>query len=364
MNDVILRIYGVVVLSLAMILPAQAQTSMFLENFNGGAADWADESYSGATHHASGGHDGGAYISVIVDIDTTSGGSLGMGGYTAARCADGPSLAPLLSCSGGNFNGDWWFTDGVQVLRFWFRHNSTKGGGIIPQIRLAIPSNTPGGSGILAAVPANVWTMLTLPIDTQSPEWDSQWGALIPDAVRVLRNVGRIQPGYFIDPDDPVYIESGVTFEIDDVEILGSTSMTADVVQVGELHPGHSGPPHSINTDSARARVLGSSILAGDPVDIDVSDIVAGTVRIGRLGGASNYSNYSVNHDSDGLTDAEFRSYVYDSIGHRNDDGSFGSCVGTWAMPTTMPLRAELISGEIIAGEDLTINAACQKGCH
>ena len=108
MNDVILRIYGVVVLSLAMVLPAQAQTSIFLENFNGGAEDWADESYSGATHHASGGHDGGAYISVIVDIDTTSGGSLGgatgKGVGTAGirgRFTEGPAgrLASLPSSS-------------------------------------------------------------------------------------------------------------------------------------------------------------------------------------------------------------------------------------------------------------------------
>jgi hypothetical protein len=364
MNDIILRGFGGAVLLLTIILPAQAQTLIYLENFNGGTADWADESYSGATYNVSGGHDGGAYISVNVDIDTTGGGAQGLGGYTAARCSDGPSQAPGLNCSGGNFNGNWYFTEGVQVLRFWFRHNSTKPGGIVPQVRVAIPSNSPGGSALFSAVPANNWTQLTLPIDPQSSEWDSQWGSVIPDAVKVLKNVGRLQPGFFIDPNDAVYIENGVTFDLDDVEILGSPSLTADVVSVGELHPGHEGPPHSINTDSARARVLGASILAGDPVDIDVSDIVAGTVRIGRLGGAINYSNYSVDHDSDGNTDAEFRSYVYDSTGHRNDDGSFGSCAGTWAMPTTMPLRAELISGEIIAGEDLTINAACNKACH
>ena len=362
--------------ALAVGLPAQAQTSIYLENFAGGAADWVDADYNPATHNASGGHNGGAYISVNVDIDTTGGGNFG--GYTAARCASGAPSGPAagLNCSGDNFAGDWYFVDGVQILRFWFRHNSAKPGGIIPQVRVAVPFNSPGGSGLFSAVPANTWTQITLPIDPQASEWDDQWGSLMPDAVAVLRNIGRIQPGFFVDPNDPVYIENNVTFDIDDVEILGTTSLEAQVISPGTLHPKHDGRDPNPNTsggmfpdDDVRVAVYGSSTSAGDPVDIDTDDIIAASVRVGRRGGDTSGtsgpgSSYGLNRDGDGLDDAEFRSLMSNSIGDKDGPTGGDSCFNTFNEPSTLPLRAELTTGEIIAGEDTSISVNCSAPCH
>ena len=199
-------------MAFAVAVSAQAQTLIAEEDFEGGAADWVDEARSAVTHFASGGHDGGAYISVTDDIDTSGGGFLG--GYIVARCAVAPSQLPSQNCSGGIFVGDWYFVDGVQELRFWFRHNSTKPGGLIPSMRVATTGNTPGGSGIYPAIPPNTWTQITVLIDPQSSEWDENWGSLVPNAVQVFSDVGRLQPGYFVDPGDPTYTESNVTFDI------------------------------------------------------------------------------------------------------------------------------------------------------
>ena len=362
------------ILAFAVALPAQAQSLIFSENFNGGAADWRDSTYALATHHASGGVANGAYISVPVDIDTTGGGQ--MGGYTAARCTSGAPNPPAagITCSSGSFTGDWWFNDGVQELRLWFRHNSAKPGGIIPQIRVAIPFNSPGGSAIFPAVPANTWTQLVIPIDPADGIWDPSWGSLNPDAVTVLRNVGRIQPGFFVDPNDPVYIENGVTFDIDNVSIWGSTSLTAEVISPETLHPRHDGrdpspTPGVFPDDDVRAIVLGYSTAVGDPVDIDTDDIIAASVRIGRLGGdgtgtAGPAAQYNQNYDGDGLDDAEFRSLMSASIGGRDEPGGGDNCFATWTEPTSLPLRAELTTGEIIAGEDTTITTNCFQPCH
>lgn len=366
-------------LGAVLAIPAQGQTLIFEEDFEGGAADWADVTYSVATHNPSGGHDGGAYISVTADIDTTSGGNFG--GYTVARCADGPNQAPLLSCSGGGFVGDWYFGDfspfrAVQVLSFWFRHNSAKPGGIIPQVRVAVAGNQRGGSGVFPVVlnknsvaGNNGWTKLVLEIDPQNPEWDSNWGQLVPNAVEILRRVGRIQPGYYVDPNDPVYSESGVTFEIDDVQILGTTSIPAVVSldlpagnKKNKIHPHHNGPSAIAGLDDPIPVVVyGASIGAGDPNNLNTDNIDSSTVRVGILGGPQNgFMNgqavgpdYNLDEDSDGQDDARFATKTSTSgydCAYLEDD--------------TVALRGELTTGEIVAGEVAGVSFDCNAGCH
>ncbi len=371
------RVAGLLLFGFVMGLPAHAQTSIFLEDFSGGSADWRAEDYTTtATYNASGGHDGGDYISISYDIDTSSNGAQGLGGYVTHRCPSGAPSGPAvgINCSGGGFTGDWYLTGGVQTVRFWFRHNSAKPGGLIPIVRIAIPFNSPGGSATFAAVPANTWTLLSAPLDTQDPIWDPAWGAGVPDAVGVFTNVGRIQPGIFVEPADPDYFENGVTLDIDDVEILGTTSLTAQVVVPGQLHPRHDGPLAATGlNDDVRVRVLGSSTAAGDPVDIDTDDIIAASVRLGRIGGDGTGTSgtpavYNQNFDSDGLDDAQFRSLMSNALGTR--DAAFptftGNCTGSPLAPnfSSVELRAELTTGEVIAGEDTSINSNCEAACH
>lgn len=348
-------------------LPGE-QVSIFLEDFESGIADWADVDYVVASQVASGGHDGGAYGSASIDIDTTSGGAQGLGGYTAMRCGVAPSQNPALNCSAGGFIGDWYFTEGVQVLKMYFRHNSAKPGGIIPQVRVATPGNTPGGSAIFPAVQANTWTLLEVPLDTADPLWDPTWGAVIPDATKIFRNVGRVQLGYFIDPSDPLYQENSVTFDIDDVEIRGVATLTAEIRSKGSIHPHHDGSASAVAglNDPVRARVLGALQSAGDPADIPTANIVQSTVRIGPIGGAATTGSYGLNEDNDGIADAEFTSPMSAAVGDTYFSGTAVRCIeGVFGDPLTkLALRAELTSGEIVAGEDLSLSVNCDAVCH
>jgi hypothetical protein len=352
---------------------------IFEEDFEDGASDWAGGSYGAATGVISGGHDGGAYVSVIEDIDSSSGGD--DGGYAIMRCAVAPDWEALQDCSDGNFTGDWYFTDGVQELRFWFRHDSAAVGGIQPAIRVTTPDDTPAGLAVFSAIPANTWTQLSVEIDPQDPAWDSNWGASagvsVADAVAVFRDVGRLQPSIYFDPGDSAYIESSVTFDIDDVQIWGvNTTLPAvvDTVTSGSgghghthraIHPHHDGGPDAVSglDDPVRLMVYSASTDVGDAVDLNPDNIVASSVRIGRLGGShTDGEELSDDHDSDGLDDLEFSALTGDAFGRATL--AEGSCQATWSKPNEVAFRAELITGEIVAGEDTVIARGCNAGCH
>ena len=354
----------------------------FKEDFEGGTSDWGNGSWGAATWISSGGHDNGAYISASEDIDTSGDGEFSDGYYVAARCAVVPDWAPSQNCSEGNFTGDWYFTGGIMELRFWFRHNSTKPGGIVPAVRIATSDNSSAGLAVFSAVAANTWTELTVEIDPQDPAWDSNWGASagisVPDAVAVFSDVGRLQVGYYIDPNDPVYTESNVTFDIDDVQTWGvdTIPVVVDVITDGGshghghthrmVHPHHDGGPDAVTglDDPVRLMVFGASTGVGDPVDLDTDEIVASSVRIGRLGGShiDGKEIFGLDHDADGLDDAEFEALTGDAFGR----AAFaeGSCQAAWAKPDTVEFRAELTSGEIIAGEDIVFDSYCNASCH
>ena len=339
----------------------QAQSLVAIEDFEGGDGDWVDADRNTVTYNAAGGHDGGAYISVTDNIDTSSGGNFGA--FTQFRCAVAPSQLPSQDCSSGAFVGNWYLEDGIQELRFWFRHNSTKAGGMQPTIRVAIPGNQVGGSGVFPAIPANTWTQIVLPIDPQDSAWDPRWGSLAPNAVQVLKNVGRLQPGIYFDPNDPVYSESGVTFDLDDVEIYGSPSVTAEInllrAQPGNvvLHPHHDGGPNAVNglNDPIRVAIFGALVTAGDPVDFDTDDIIASSLRLGQLGGSSTATFYNRPIDSDGIDDVRANTLT-------GDTGM--NCVFPSSEPTDFAVRGELTTGEVFAGVDESISYNCNAQCH
>jgi hypothetical protein len=345
------------ILSVFGFTQAQAQSILSQETFSGGDADWVNYDYNSVTHNASGGRDGGAYISVTEDVSTAD-PNLYLGAKANFRCANNPSQAPGLSCSGGIFTGDWWVGRGVQELRFWFRHNSTKPGGLQPFVRLATPNNAVGASAFIGSpIPPNTWTQVTLDIDTQNPEFDSQWGALVPSAMVPLRNVGRIQPGWYIDPDGPAYSESNVTFDIDDVELRGTTLIPAVVDQKGTLHPRHNGSASAIAglNDPFNLFIYGASTAAGDPVNLNTDNIRNTTIRVGQLGGVRQSVLKNQDNDNDGIEDARVTVLT----------GSTGmNCDFTWSEPKDLVVRAELTTGEIIAGVDTSIKKNCDAQCH
>ena len=346
-------------------LPAQSQTLIYEADFAAGKEDWQNEARTGVNRLTSGGQDGGAFIRTFADIDTSGGGGNGFGGYTVFRCAVAPSQLPSQNCSSGNFVGDWYLTDGVQELSFWFRHNSGKAGGLEPIVRVATPNNALGGSGIFAAVPANTWTKLTITIDTQDPQWDDNWGSPWPDAVSILDNVGRIQVGYRIDPNDPVYTESNVRFDLDDVSISGGTVLAVEVNQTGTLHPHHNGGPNAIAglNDNFNMTIYGASTGSGDPVTINTNQIVNSSLRIGQLGGVPISVTKGLDlAPSDGLNDA--RATTKTGVGGAGMLGEKNFGCNQFYNPDEIAVRGELSSGEIIAGLDSSLAADCNAQCH
>jgi hypothetical protein len=351
--------------SVMFAAPAYSQTTIHLEDFEGGAADVADVNYVAVSQVASGGQDGGAYVTTSYNIDTAGGGGNNTGGYTVFRCPSNPSQAPALDCSSGNFVGDYYFGIGVQEISFWMRHNSAKAGGLEPIIRVASPNNAVGASAVWPAIPANTWTQLTVPLDPQDPLWDKQWGQLIPDAVNTFDNVARLQFGFFIDPNDPDYTENGVTFDLDDVELAGGTMITAVVdlnTSARPLHPHHNGGPNAVAglNDAVIVEIYGASTGAGDPVDLDTADIDTSSVRLGQIGGAAAVTT-GLNLDGDGINDAGAISNVGSAVGTFADKGDNCSSFG---YPDDMPMRGELTTGEVISGIDGTIATNCNAQCH
>jgi hypothetical protein len=470
-------------------LALRAPPLIFEEDFEGGASDWVSAIVGPGVDDMSGGHDDGAYISFTADIDTSGGGDDGF--YPVARCAVAPASAPSQNCSDGDFNGDWYFTKGVQELRFWFRHNSAKPGGLQPAIRVATPGNWPSGLAVFPAVAAQTWTQNTVQIDLLDPAWDPNWGAYagasVPDAVAVFRDVGRLQVGYYVDPngpaggpsldaiqdqvftpacsfchsggtgsgdlpasldlssasasftslvgveslqvmgvdlvvpgdpdgsyliqkledangiggsqmprnsapldqsviDDvrlwisngPAYAESNATFDFDDVQIRGvdTIPVVVDVITGGgqyghghvhqPIHLNHDGGPDAITglDDRVRLMVFGAATGVGDPVSLDTDDIVASSVRIGRLAGPhiDGEQLFGLDHDADGLDDAEFAVLTGDAFGRAAL--AEGSCQGAWSKPNEVAFRAELATGQIIAGQDWVIPRSCNAQCH
>jgi hypothetical protein len=187
-----------------------------------------------------------------------------------------------------------------------------------------------------------------------------------------------LQLGYYVDPNDPPYTENNVIFDIDDVQTWGVDVIPAVVDVItggGQYGHGHAHQPIHLNhdggldaitglDDSVRLMVFGAATGVGDPVSLDTDDIVASSVRIGRLGGPhiDGEQLFGLDHDADGLDDAEFAVLTGDAFGR----AAFaeGSCQASWANPDTVAFRAELTSGEIIAGEDMVFDSDCNASCH
>ncbi|MBT8422235.1 MAG: hypothetical protein KJP03_03860, partial [Gammaproteobacteria bacterium] len=291
---------------------AGAQTFEYLEDFENGDADWVDFDRNTVTHNATGGHDGGAYISTTRDIVTQPANPFGSG-LIQFRCAIAPSQLPSQNCSDEIFVGDY-IAMPVTELRFWFRHNSVQNQQVF--IRIPTPANTPGASAFVdAPIPPNVWTEMVLDISPTNPEWEPQFGGSTYN--NILSNVGRLQPGVYYDIGVD-YTEPNVTFDIDDVRITG-TGLNAPIriTQQGfadTLHAHHKGQQltsGSLPDDNAIVWVYGQSTAAGDAIDLDASTIDVDTLRFGpgqtAVDAGATQETGGIDLDSDGIDDSRYR---------------------------------------------------------
>jgi hypothetical protein len=295
----------------------------------------------------------GSYIRVTRNIVTDPINSFGSG-LIQFRCEVAPSQAPSLNCSNGIFAGNYTNMQTLQ-LRYWFRHSSTRAGGLKPYVRIPTPANSPAASAILAAIPANTWTEIVIDITPSNPAWDPTFGG--SNYNTIMTNVGRLQPGVYFDVGVN-YTENNVNFDIDDVRITGTAidavaNVEGVLSKTGPIHPHHDGTvssPDEIN-DLIPVTIYGASTTVGDPANLNAANIVPGSVRFARNFApvAAGQTPQFVDDDADGLTDARFRFRT-------------GS-TGITCSDTSTTIDGRLTTGQVFVDSD-SFNKDCNAGCH
>ena len=176
---------------------AAALTTPYTETFTDGLSGWTTGSNPNQIV-ASGGGDGGAYLSTTASPTASAFGSVSV----LFRCES-------AACSDGAFQGDW--RDDL-VFSWYFRHDADIS--LQAYARIAAPSNNPGASAIVSTwVEPNTWTRIDLVIDQSNPAFTSFSGQSF-DAV--FDEVGRVQLGISLPAG---FSGSNLRFDLDGVSI-------------------------------------------------------------------------------------------------------------------------------------------------
>jgi hypothetical protein len=192
--------------ALAMLTVPAAAATFFSEDFSGGNANWRFNTATPLTAVASGGVDGGAYVSHTLTLPAAP---------TASQILF-RAQTPFNS-SGLAYTGNWQSL-GVYEVSAWVRQNT--GQPLVLNARVASEFNFPGASyySAIAPDPANlpsgVWTKLTFDVTPTSPQnvvYETSYG-------EVFSAVGNLQFGINI----PAGLNAGgpFTFDLDRVQIL------------------------------------------------------------------------------------------------------------------------------------------------
>lgn len=205
------KISALVPIALLFVAGPSQAFPLAVETFESGANGWLDVSSAAPTYNATGGHDGGAYISYVGNIATNT-AAFGSA-LINFRCEFGNGCVDGTA-GGPDFGGDW-LAQGVTSFSYWFKHDSDIA--LEAFLRIAPISGVGGGgasaiTGVMVA--PNTWTQITVSIDPSS--FDSAFGG--GNYNTIFQNVGRLQPGIFFD-FGTVYSETGVTFAVDDVQL-------------------------------------------------------------------------------------------------------------------------------------------------
>ncbi len=194
------------VLTFALGFTATAQASLPIEeNFDTDAANWFNAGGFGpATYNATGGSDGGGYISEVLDLSTS-------------MAADTPALFRAqdeFGSSGNAFVGNY-LTNGATELTAFIRHNAPAP--INMFTRFSGPGNFPGAVSVdFVPVFPNVWTQVSFPIDPSSPQFVTFEGM---DFNSVFGLIGHIQIGPSITAG-VAGLPAQVTFDLDQVRLV------------------------------------------------------------------------------------------------------------------------------------------------
>lgn len=209
--------------ALAASSVSAALTPPIVEDFEDGASGWTSNIFQGATAVASGGWDGGAYISTQYSPVGITPGSEEDTFAVTHRGETGSSE--------GRFAGNW-IADGVTEFSFWFRHNLPSPVNVFA--RFSPIQRFPGGVAVeFQPVFSNTWTEISFSIDPNSPNFVSFEGQ--PAAVAfpsIFSNLSNIQIGFDV---PAAFAGSPQNFTIDVDDIRATPAPASAVALLGAL---------------------------------------------------------------------------------------------------------------------------------
>jgi hypothetical protein len=162
---------------IASLLPVHALIVPFTEDFSVGASNWLNGASAAPTWSATGGVDGGGFISSSA---TMSGVGFGAALFRGNASSD---------ASGDAFAGNW-LTGGVSLFSAYVRHDALQAMDIFARLDAGAGA---AASSVLFNVPANQWFQISIPI-VDSPTSFQSYGAAGPFGFStVFANIQNIQ---------------------------------------------------------------------------------------------------------------------------------------------------------------------------
>ncbi len=190
------RFVFVPVVLLCTVLPSGALLVPFTEDFTAGASGWLNGSSAAPTWSATGGVDGGGYISSTATMSSA--------GFGAALFRGNASS----DASGDAFAGNW-LTGGVSVFSAYVRHDALQALDIFARLDAGAGA---AASSVFFNIPANEWFQIALPI-VDSPTSFQSYGAAGPAGFStVFSTIQNIQ--FFAATNSPA---GTYTFSLDKV---------------------------------------------------------------------------------------------------------------------------------------------------
>ena len=159
------------------IVPAQALIVPFTEDFTTGASNWLNGSYATPTWSATGGVDGGGFISSSA---TMSGSGFGAALFRGNASSD---------ASGDAFSGNW-LTGGVSLFSTYIKHDALQALDVFARLDAGAGA---AASSVFFSVPANQWFQISIPIVDSPTSFQSYGSARTNGFSTVFANIQNIQ---------------------------------------------------------------------------------------------------------------------------------------------------------------------------
>jgi hypothetical protein len=181
----------------------------FVEDFDGSAENWRISGAADANWVATGGPDGGPYVSnAFTNFDppppSFPGASASLIIFRAQEEYGG------VGSSNSKYTGNW-LAAGIQEVTAWVRHDA--GVPLAYNFRFSDPANTPGASYGTTPVPSGVWTKLTVDVTPTSTQWLTYGGG---SHATIFDNIGHIQVSA-VEP--AAWTAADVNFDLDRVSV-------------------------------------------------------------------------------------------------------------------------------------------------